>query len=318
MTNIVRDVVALSLMRGIGRKALLRLLAEFPGKQFDTGALERVLLTHKARIGATTIASELLPAARRRAEGVIDASLRTGIEIITILDRSYPERLARTAAPPPVLYVKGNRVSLNSGAAIAIIGTREPTAFGVKCAFKLGSAFAAEATVVSGLARGCDTQGHLGCLEAGGTAVAVLAHGLDRVYPRENTELAVAIAETGGCLVSEYPIGTRPFRSYFVERNKLQAALSDAVIVVETDINGGTMHTVKFAVEQHKPVACVQHPPKYSGSPQARGNAHLLSAAMAVPIVDTRSLESFWKSALLSTGRGATSEHELELSLNGW
>src|SRR5205807_1992751 len=116
---------------------------------------------------------------------------------------------------PPVLYVKGNPHALNSAAAVAIIGTRDPTSFGAKCAFKLGNTFAAEATVVSGLARGCDTQGHLGCIEAGGTAVAVLAHGLDRIYPRENAELGVAISETGGCLVTEYPIGTRPFRSQF-------------------------------------------------------------------------------------------------------
>ncbi len=316
MNEIARDLIALSFLRGTFRKAPLRAVARFRDAEFDDAALEDILQDQMPATDPTV--KQDLAAARTRADEIIDISERQGIEIIIITHSSYPTRLAKMAAAPPVLYVKGHSVALNSAATVAIIGTREPTPFGAKCALKLGKAFAAEATVVSGLARGCDTQGHIGCIEAGGTAVAVLAHGLDRIYPRENAELGVSISETGGCLISEYPIGTRPFRSQFVERNKLQAALSDAVIVVETDVNGGTMHTVRFAVEQYKPIACVRHPVSYADFPQTRGNMQLLATGVAVPIADTQSLEAFWKSALVSSGHRVPPHPELELSLNGW
>lgn len=116
------------------------------------------------------------------------------------------------------------------------------------------------ATVVSGLAIGCDTAAHSGCLSVHGETIAVLAHGLDRVYPAVNRELVGEILDTGGCLLSEYPPKTRPFPANFVERDELQAGLSDGVIVVETGVKGGTMHTVRFSQEQRKPLACVKHP----------------------------------------------------------
>src|SRR5690348_4187214 len=126
MTEVARVIVALSLVRGIGRKTLLRLLSELPNESLDTSSLKSWL----------------------SAQALIDSSENAGIEVLTIRDRNFPKRLTKGAAPPAVIYVKGNRGALNSQTAVAIIGTRDPTVFGAKCASRLGAAFASEATVV--------------------------------------------------------------------------------------------------------------------------------------------------------------------------
>ncbi len=140
---------------------------------------------------------------------------------------------------------------------VAIIGSRKASRFGLLGAFEF-SAFASSrnAIVISGLALGCDTAAHLGSLEAGGHTVAVLPCGLNYIAPASNRLLAKRIKESGGSLVSEYSPETppRPFR--FVERNRVIASLSRAVIIMEAEEYSGTMHTARFTLEQKKPLAC--------------------------------------------------------------
>jgi DNA processing protein len=144
--------------------------------------------------------------------------------------------------------------------------------------------------VVSGLALGCDTQGHRGCLEESGTAVAVLAHGLDEVHPNANRPLAEEIVAKGGCLVSEYPIGTEPKPNQFITRDRIQSGLSDAVVVIETGVNGGSMHTVRFAKRQRRLVMCIVPTHDPGAEEQTSGNRLLLDKHQATGFATTDDL----------------------------
>lgn len=165
-----------------------------------------------------------------------------------------PPRLAGIPEAPLVLYVKGGLEPVLDRA-VAVIGTREPSDTAKRFCHDVAEQLASRGvSVVSGLAFGCDTAGHRGAVQAGGHTVAVLAHGLDTVSPKQQTPLAEEILESDGALVSEYPPGTgaRGFR--FVERDRIQAGLSACVIVGETSLDGGSMHAVRAAREAGRPV----------------------------------------------------------------
>ncbi|WP_425467320.1 DNA-processing protein DprA [Rubellimicrobium roseum] len=209
-------------------------------------------------------------------------------------DEGYPHRLRGIGDPPAVLFVKGDPTGLDAPRSLAVVGTREPTEFGSEVARRSGqSAAQAGFAIVSGLAHGCDTFGHEGCLEGNGVGVAVMAHGLDRIYPVSSRDLSVRLLETGGCLVSEYPLGMTPVRAAFAERDRIQSGLSDGVLVIETDEKGGTMHTVRFALEQQRSLACISHPNKWLSFEKTRGNQKLIKEGRARPIPDGEALLSF-------------------------
>ena len=130
--------------------------------------------------------------------------------------------------------------------------------------------------IVSGLARGCDTEAHVGCVDASGIGVAVMAHGLDRVYPPENESLAARLIDGRGCLVSEYPPGVPPNRRAFGFRDRIQAALADLIVVIETPAEDGTMLTVDFARKQRRQIACLSHP-RPANRTRVAGNERLLA-----------------------------------------
>lgn len=229
-----------------------------------------------------------------QAEYSLKANDKYGIVTISARDAPYPTRLKRISDPPPVVHIKGNVEALQADVSIAVIGTREPSAFGREAGRRVSAFLACSgATIVSGLARGCDTVGHQGCLEAGGMTVAVLAHGLDQVHPRENSGLAAMIVEMGGCLVSEYAVGTKPQRNFFVERDRIQSGLSDAVLVVETGTTGGTLHTAKFCIEQKRKLAVIKHTEKWLCHEKAQGNQMLLREGKAVGLADKEEVNHF-------------------------
>ncbi len=212
-----------------------------------------------------------------KAHEIRKLSRQHSIQIISKDSLHYPECLSQISDPPALLHVLGNIDAINRDC-IAIIGTREPTEYGITVAKKLGALFAERGyVVVSGLADGIDAAAHQGALEVNGLTVAVLAHGLDIVYPDKNKELADAILKNNGALVSEYPWGTKVNRSYFVARDRIQSGLSLGVFVVETGIKGGTMHTVKSCKEHKRLLIVLKHP--LLGHPKTRGNAQLISEA---------------------------------------
>jgi DNA processing protein len=195
------------------------------------------------------------------AEGILEKTRSTKNGSVLNF-RDFPEKLREMDDPPLLLHCIGDSSLINSPS-VAVIGTREPTDFGSTAAIEFGKHLAENGqVVVSGLALGCDTGGHEGCLEAEGKTIAVLAHGLDTMFPKENRELAKRILSKGGLLLSEHEFGVGPRGYQFVERDRIQAALSDAVIVVETGIEGGTLHTVGFAEENDVPVFALDHPPE--------------------------------------------------------
>ena len=173
---------------------------------------------------------------------------------------------------------------------MALVGSRRPPSGCETVAFEFGAACAWSGfVVVSGLALGCDSAAHRGCLAAGGTTVAVLPCGVDRVTPVSNSQLGDAILNSGGCFVSEYPPGTPPSNFRFVERNRVIAALSQAVIVIAAEIKSGTSHTVRFACEQNKPLAC--YIPE-SGK-ASLGCLHLVKHHNATPLRNPNELKLF-------------------------
>ena len=166
---------------------------------------------------------------------------------------NYPELLKQIPGQPLLLYVNGDVDSLHLPS-LAIVGSRNPTHGGLRNSFEFARYLARHGfAIVSGLAEGIDTAAHRGALDAGGRTVAILGHGIDRVYPSANRKLAHTIAH-GGALVSEYPLGARPERWHFPERNRLISALSLGTLVIEAARQSGSLITARLAAEQGREV----------------------------------------------------------------
>jgi DNA processing protein len=208
-------------------------------------------------------------------------------------DPDFPAALKFIPQPPKLLYVKGD-VECLRGPAVAVVGTRTPTRAGLRTAEAFGRYLAKKGiVVVSGLALGIDTAAHEGCLAAGGRTVAVLPSGISNVYPRENKALADRIAKAGGCLVSEYLPDASPEKYTFIRRDRLQSGLSLGVVIVETDLEGGAMHTARFCLRQGRLLACLKPSPTRADDPIVGGNLALLRRKEAVPLKSLTDLGRF-------------------------
>ena len=182
-----------------------------------------------------------------------------GAEMVTQDDPRFPAGLKLIPYPPPLLYIKGTLTPADS-LAVAIVGTRGASYYGLKAARRLAGALAARGvTVVSGLARGIDTAAHQGALEMSGRTLAVLGCGLDVVYPPENLKLYQEIPEHGA-LVSEFPLGTPPEARNFPIRNRIISGLALGVVVIEAGVKSGTAITVRYALDQGREVFAVPGP----------------------------------------------------------
>lgn len=197
------------------------------------------------------------------------------IKEIYINSGDYPERLRNIYYPPKKLYVLGNFKILKEKA-IAIVGSRKATEYGKKVAFQISQELTKEnINVVSGLAIGIDTYAHLGAISIQNQAstIAVLGSGIDEMYPKENTELARKIIQTGGCIVSEYPLGTKPNKINFPQRNRIISGLSEGVVVVEASEKSGSLITAEFGIEQGKEIFAV---PGNIDNPLSKGTNQLI------------------------------------------
>jgi DNA processing protein len=206
-------------------------------------------------------------AATRRVTTELDTARRLGVVVRGWDHADYPALLRCAYDPPPVLYVWGTvPPATDETPAIAIVGARAASAQGRALARALGRDLAAAgATVVSGLARGIDTAAHEGALLARGRTVAVLGSALDRLYPPENASLAEAIAASGA-VVSEFPFGVEPLASNFPRRNRVLAAWSRAVVVVEAAARSGALITARCALDEGREVLAVPGHPSHRGS----------------------------------------------------
>lgn len=201
------------------------------------------------------------PDLAQRAAALRARAERLGLTVLVPTDAAFPERLAGAAMRPLVLFVRGDPAALQRAPAAAFVGSRTPTPYGTEAAGLLGAALArAGTTLWSGLARGIDGIAHTACVDARIPTVAVLAGGLDAVYPPEHTALAERIVATGGCLVSELPPGHRARRGHFVRRNRILAMGPTAVVVVEASLTSGALHTARFAADCDTGVFAVPGP----------------------------------------------------------
>jgi DNA processing protein len=266
--------VALNLVPGMGPITVARLIEAL-------GSAEAVGRASLADLRAVRgVGPERAEQVRRawetvdpRAEMARAAELR--VELVTWVDPAYPAVLKAIPDPPLVLYVRGSPAAL-AGPAVAVVGTRHPTLYGRETSRRLAYQLAgAGFVVVSGLARGIDTEAHRGALQAKGRTVAVLGGALDCLYPEENEELAGEMAAAGGAVVSEFPFGRQPDRQTFPMRNRVVSGLCKGVVVVEAPSNSGTLITADQALEQGRAVMAV---PGRTDSPASQGCHRLIRA----------------------------------------
>ena len=243
-----------NLVPGVGPVKVARLLERFG----DLGVAWSASSQELTRAGLDARAIEAIVS--RRASIDLDRELarveRVGAHLLTLDDRTYPERLRQIYAPPPLLYVWGE-VLPQDDLSVAVVGTRRATTYGRQAAERIVTGLSRSGvTVVSGMARGIDSFAHRAALDAGGRTLAVLGCGVDFVYPPENAKLARSIVEHGA-LISEYPMSSPPEQGNFPARNRLISGLARGTLIVEADVKSGALITANFAAEQNRDVLAV-------------------------------------------------------------
>ena len=268
------DLLALALIPGLSPRAVSEILARGP-----LGDVIARPADHADLLGAAGVAALQSGAALRAAEAEANAARKLGIEIVGKDDDRYPQWLYRTHTPPLVLWVRGTLVREEGETAVAVVGSRAASPLGLAFARRLAAELAsAGLVIVSGLARGIDSAAHTGVLEVSGRTVAILGSGLDRLYPAENARLAANI-EAKGALVSEFPLGTRPWKSNFPRRNRVVAGWARGVVVVEAGSRSGALSTARAALDEGREVMAV---PGHPSEPQAEGTNRLLQDGAAL------------------------------------
>lgn len=194
---------------------------------------------------------------RENVKREIDFIQKENIKILTIEDKAYPQILKTIYDYPVSIYIKGNEKILNMPA-IGIVGCRESTSYGKKVAQYFAYHLSKRnISIISGLAKGIDSQSHIGAIKAKGITIGVIGNGLDMVYPKENQYLYDKIIEENGAIISEYPIGTKPEKMNFPARNRIISGMSKGILVIEAKKKSGTLITVDFALEQGRNVYVV-------------------------------------------------------------
>ena len=289
-------VITLQQLEGIGNKTILTKIGDKITSPIQTvSELSSLWKTLKGKKFESITEYEIIEA-NKIAKRILSKAEDEGVGIITYYDTEYPDILKNCTDeqgkldPPLVLYYRGN-IKVLEMPGVAVIGTREPTINGIKAGEFFAGEFAKKGyNIVSGLAIGCDTTGHKGALEAKGVTTAFLANGLDweSIYPKENLELAQDIVRNGGLLLSEYPIGQSCGRYGLVARDRLQAGLSKATIVVQTGVKGGTMHAVNATIASGKPLFAVEYRnPADTRHDKVQGNIMLIRDKCAYALKST-------------------------------
>jgi DNA processing protein len=239
-------LVSLSKLKGVGNSILRAVLPDI----HNGFSLQEIASKHskiRKGIDSTPNHIELL-------ELDIEACDRNGVEIISVFNDDFPEGLIDSNNSALFLYLKGNR-DLLSRKSLAIIGTRTPDSLASEYAVRIARYFTnAGVPILSGLALGCDSLAHAASLDAGGEAIAVMAHGLHTIAPSQNRGLAERIQSSGGLLVSEYAMGTPPSKFTYVQRDNTQSALSSAIVLIQSALDGGSLHACRASLKVGKKV----------------------------------------------------------------
>lgn len=222
---------------------------------------------------------------------ILEDCQRLGVEIMTLQDAAYPQRLRQLADPPAVLYWKGKKFLFDEEPAIAVVGTRKPSQYGKRMAEKFGLELSrGGALLVSGIAEGLDSCAIRGALKGGGPVVSLLAGGVDRIVPKENRFLAQDVAAVGA-LISEYPPGTEHKGEHYRPRNRILSGLCLGALAVECRTFGGTMLTVNHALEQGRDVFAV---PGALDNEMSEGTNRLIQQGAKLVTSGRDILEEYW------------------------
>ena len=250
--------VWLTTVQGVSDDTRLRMLERFSSPEdifyADTEELAQVENIRKEELAALETRS------LDGAERILEQCGRKEIFLVTYADALYPQRLKNIYHPPLLLYGKGKMPLFDEEVAVAVVGTRECTPYGINCARELGYELTQQGgMIISGMARGIDAAAMEGALRFGGFTCGVLGGGVDVIYPKENRRLYEDVAATG-VLLSEYPPGEEPRGWHFPHRNRIMSGLSVASVVIEAPEKSGALITAEAAIEQGREVFAVPGP----------------------------------------------------------
>ena len=260
MKNIIsnKDIFTLSQIKGIGNRSLFNIV--------DSGySIDNLISLDDDKLGSLirgsgkknaidTIKNDYIGQLEKAELNLVKLK-NNKIDLVSFWDERYPYLYKSIKNPPVYLYCKGD-LSLLNQQSVAIVGTRKSSDYGKKIAFQTAKEFASQDfTIISGLALGIDTAAHEGAIVANGKTIAVVVD-VQNIYPKENIHLSEKILETGGLIFSENMPGIDHIQGLFIARDRLQSGLSLAVFPIETEIDGGAMHTAKFAKEQGRLLYC--------------------------------------------------------------
>lgn len=248
-----RDWLTLATVPGVGTAHFIRLVARF----HSPGAILKARRGELADVVGPKLAERITEYAGAAPIAEQERLMaRAGASLISLENDGYPLRLAEIYDPPLLLFVRGTLLEEDTQC-VSIVGTRRATPYGLRMAEQFGRELAMRGiTVVSGCAAGIDTAAHRGAIEAGGRTIAVLGCGVDVVYPRQNEALLEQITRHG-CLLSQYPMGTKPARGHFPHRNRIISGMTMGTLIVEAPIRSGALITARQAAEQGREVFAV-------------------------------------------------------------
>lgn len=283
MNNIsetTRKILALSMLNGVGPATLRRVSAV---NGLLGRSIEEIASSNPAIARGLKSLADWTKAEDAAEKQVHDATMLQA-QILSPFDEGYPPLLAATKDDPFIIYVRG-RLHSDPSKAVAIIGTREPTAHGKEIAKRITRFFTEQQwSIISGLAIGCDAIAHQEAIDEHGHTVAVLAHGLHTIAPSRHRKLADSILERGGALVSEYMIGEGAKPQHFVKRDRTQAGFAQGVVMVQSDLKGGSLHASRAAIEYGRWLAVPYPTPvdRANAEPKIQANLAISEGSSAV------------------------------------
>ena len=252
----MKNWISLNMTPGVGPRVATRLLEAFgsPDNVFHATRSQLEALRIKPETIESIIGREL----EARAAVELERVKKLGGDILILDDGSYPQMLREISDPPITLYVRGDWEGCLTQPCVAVIGSRMCSTYGTNAAEMLARDLASRGIcIISGLARGIDTTAHRGAMRGGGRTVGVLGTGIDGAYPKENMRLIKEIIDSGGAIVSQFPLGTPPLKDNFPYRNRIISGLSLGVLIVEASERSGSLITARLAMEQNREVMAV-------------------------------------------------------------
>jgi len=252
----MKEWISLNMTPGVGPRKATQLLERFGSAESVFHATRNEL--ESLRLKAETIESILKREFHEKAVDELNKVKNLGGDVLILDDGSYPFLLREIADPPITLYVKGDWQACFDAPCIGVIGSRKCSTYGENASEMLARDLAEHGVcIVSGFARGIDTAAHRGAIRGKGKTIAVLGTGIDQIYPRENKKLVEEILDSGGAVVSQFPLETPPLKENFPYRNRIISGLSYGVLLVEASERSGSLITARLAMEQNREVLAV-------------------------------------------------------------